>query len=1273
MKCRALLLLVLGLLTVQAAEPGLLFHAGFDSYVVDADFAKGDKKGSGLPEKDLQLRMFPGPRNQGNSLALGKLERVRYKADKNIDPRKGTVSLWMAPVNWDFSGRDILTVFNFSDKVRSIRLFKHSWGPYIIGQYQWRYPKDNKIYSRQVQMMINPKEWQKGQWHHVAISWDQDMMQLFIDGVLIPEPPRNGTPRFWENKPAPPDYPISKKKFPEALPELQKGGWIYLGDVFGIKKVSETLRTAVDEVKIYNRPLSANEMRKEYERVMPAPAAKDLVPHLVTVPKGNTPSTVLLLRPMSQPNRKINASAKLRHDGKKLYVSYFADFPCKVRKYTKRDANLWEDDSFELHLVSPAKERFQFIVNGNGAVLDAKNRANSWNPAGVKSTVKHDKNSWRADLEIPLAVLGKIEGSWLADFTVAQRVGNKTNYYRWSDIVFDNSFSATGNLRFLKTADFVAPVINPGLDSGKLDLDAAAAKGVKVSAQYTPAGLSAVVYPGSVQKWKTQLPAGKLRLQIDAVKGKNLLYRYYADCYVDYPLEVEFNTVSKAKKIDLFLNLSNAGGEFLSKVLPKGVKGTAQLLSPEGKVLSKSAFSVKEVKAQVALPLPDKFGKGTHTLRVTVGSFTRDIDFRLPDMTPYKKRLGVDRTVPAPWHPVKALGKNRYAVLDRVFTFDGISPLPKSITVKGEELFTARPEFSFGGKKVNWKKFRVTRTEPDCIYFAAEGVLPEGKLDFKGELWFDGMYKMNLSLDVPRAETFFFNTAVKKEFGRYVLDPYMLEWKNNRITADVRGFNTNEKRAAGFMWLTGYEKGLCFWNKTNANWVNTPGRPSFDIRRDDKKVSMFVRIIDKKVTLSRAADYTFVIQPTPPRTPKKNHRRFNFCSYGANKEIYRDFGSAPGRTPTSPVMVRPKWPEKFDKMYPGKNLKVLIYTMPGHLNTWEPDMDLWDKNDRNLPGITHSGVEFGKPWLTWGYCTNATQLPADLWSWWIDETMKRHANCGGLYFDLATVRNCENASHGCAGVDVFGQKYFSNDALGLRDFFLRMYKTIHKRNGDIVLHCHVAFIPFVHSFIDSFAPGENTFRAACQNLWYTYTEELSPDIYLSELNWRKSGVPYGMILQQGRACDLMPALKKYRKEIWANPEHAIRSLTAMAVFDVNVWGHYVNRATIDKYWRIRREMNIDDVTDYYGYWVSDAVKSATPKVYTGWFKWEPGKGPFSRVLIISNFNRNEVKANIRIDWKKLGIAKPAVFRDLWNDKDMTPAEFENAVIKGAHFMMIGIK
>lgn len=223
-----------------------------------------------------------------------------------------------------------------------------------------------------------------------------------------------------------------------------------------------------------------------------------------------------------------------------------------------------------------------------------------------------------------------------------------------------------------------------------------------------------------------------------------------------------------------------------------------------------------------------------------------------------------------------------------------------------------------------------------------------------------------------------------------------------------------------------------------------------------------------------------------------------------------------------------------------------------------------------------------------------------------------------------------------------------------------------------MLHCHVAFVPITHDFIDFFAPGENTFAALSKNLWYGYTEEISPEIYQSELNWRKSGVPYTMILQNGRVCDLVPVRKKHKREVWDNPEHAIRALAAMAVHDINVWGHNANRETINKFWRIRRELNIDDVVDYHGYWNSSVVKSASPKVYCGWYEWQTAN-PYRRVLIVSNFNRTPVPAALEIDWKELGVEPPAQFRDLWNNRGLSADELSKTIIPGAHFMLIGIK
>ena len=1278
----ALVMLAAGstLFAAQKAESGLLMHSDFDSYDINAKFAKGDKRGFGLADKDLQLRMYPGP-NKGNALALGRHERINYNAPGNVLGSKGTISIWVSPINWNFGGDEIYGLINVSSpNGQAIRIFKHSWGPYIIGQYQWKPDPKGKIYSRQVQMMIDPKEWDKGMWHHIAITWDQDNLKLYLDGIHPAQPKKGGVPRYWKNKPAPPDYPVSNNKFPGKLPNVANKSKIYVGDVFNNKNVPNTIRTAFDEIKIYDRPLSPNEMRKEYERVMPSAARQDKVPaHFVAVPKGAKSSVVYLHYPMSKPNRKINASAALRHDGKFFYIDYHADFPAKVRSKTARDAFLWEDDSFEVHLVSPQNNRIQFIVNANGAIFDKKDGSAAWNAPGVTASAKTDDKSFSASLKIPLAVLGKTDGLWKADFTVAQHVGTKTNYYRWSNIVFDNSFTATSELVFGKTADFVAPVFNKPIESGVIDMNVTSTKYTNVDASYTSVGRATMKYPGNMRSWQISLPAGKVRFNIEAQAGKRELYRYFKESYIDYPMELSFNTIDRDRRIDVLVDFSNAGGDFLNK-LKSGIPVTLELKDNAGKVLASASANVKEVKSTVKIGLPPVLAKGNYSICAKADTLSHSIAYRMPDETPYKLKLAKDNSVPYPWHPVKSLGNNRYSVLDRIFEFDGTSPLPRKMLVKGENVLAKQPEFTIDGKAVAWQNFKVKSVQPDVITFTAQGKVGKAVLDFTGQLHFDGMYLMQLALNAPAVNNFGFNTAVPAQFAKFVLDPYLLPWHNNSVKVDVRALHANEKRPAGLLWLTGHEKGLCFWNKTNANWLNVKNRASLEVNRDSKVVKLTARIIDKPVKLPATATYTLVLQPTPPRRPGKGGHDINFCSYGRVSECNFDFPQAgsnfarPGDGSSPMTGVIPKYPDKYEAQYPKSKARLCTYTLPGHLNEMEPDFDFWDKNNRNLPGTTHSGTKFGQTWTVWQYCNNASEAPADLWTYWGDFTAKRHPKkFGGLYFDVATVRNCENAAHGCGGTDIFGQPFFSSDALGLRNFLLRVYKTMKKHNCIVILHCHVAYVPFTHDFIDSFAPGENTYTAAVRNLWYTYTEEIPLEIYQSELNWRKAGVPYAMIFQQGRATDLMPALKKYGREILDNPEYALRSITAMAVHELNYWCHYLNRPTLNRFWKLRRFIQVDDAKDYHGYWVSNAVKSASPKVYCGWYEWDKGVAPFRRVLIISNFNRNAVPLKLKLDWKALGIAPVKEFTDVWENKTVTMDDLAKYQIPGAHFLILGIK
>ena len=170
-------------------------------------------------------------------------------------------------------------------------------------------------------------------------------------------------------------------------------------------------------------------MKKLYEEVKP-PKKSQAPLNFVGIPFTDDPAQAVrcfMHFPMAKPSIKFNAWADLRRDAENLYVTFTSDRPCLVKNFTKRDDTLWEDDSFEIHLKAPDNHNYQFIVNGNGAYLDNKNKERSWNAVGVKTKVQHRKDGWTAELIVPLKNLSPLPGDWLLDVCTAAITGSKKN------------------------------------------------------------------------------------------------------------------------------------------------------------------------------------------------------------------------------------------------------------------------------------------------------------------------------------------------------------------------------------------------------------------------------------------------------------------------------------------------------------------------------------------------------------------------------------------------------------------------------------------------------------------------------------------------------------------------------------------------------------------------------------------------------------------------------------------------------------------------------
>lgn len=1280
---------------------GKTFEVDFDDYGVVPGVALGKKNVYRFSDGDLQLRMFPGVNGKGNSLNLANSECAEYLMPQNFDPKGGTVSVWVCPINWQLYGEGWQTFFFAWQKDFQLRINKLTPG-YIEATIVNR-PAGEKQHALTAVARCDAADWAPGRWHKIDVTWDEEKISLYIDGK-IPQP----TPtKIGKNTRVRPTNPIrlfrAKQKYPKAT------GRFCIGtrhDWQTRKEVNRNHKTAIDSVTIRNRVLGAVEIRKEYEKIIPPAPAKAAV-NFATIPcqSGDKPDWNKALKmPIAAqlaPAPRLQAYIMLAHNNDKLFLKYFVGkAPLKTRTPASvHDGNLWEEDSVEFYLTAPGgKQQNQYIFNSNGAIYDSRSTLVSWNGKAVAKAEK-GKDFWTLEAAIPLNDLGGKKllqsGESKAEFCISIHDRSTIHYYHWGNYTGRN-YKARDLLRFgtddrYFQIDTDLPRLNAGdmKISGRGDL-----KGEKVTAGITPDGYSAFIYPADFNgvTWERTLPAGGQHLAVESG-----ILRYYYDFSVDYPIELRHSCDPAAKKLKLEIDLTNAGNTAAEKVKTSGIPGVAQLLSPDGKIVSEKKFLIKNVKDTLMLKLPGTLFQGKYSINVATSgkdtSFTRQIPFRVPDLSPYKARLGLDHTIPDPWHALRETGENRFQTLTNTIQIGG-NAFPERITHGNMELLLAPPAWEINGIPVKWEAPQRGKSHPDFVSYTGRGKAGDLALEWKGELWFDGAWILDLDL-VPLkkgAKVKSFNVSYKlpAEAGKFAMDPIYVPFKDK---VEI-GLGGDARRKDNILWLSGHEKGIFFWTKSNANWVNNPQEKPLTAAKDASGTTAKLNIISRPVTLPGKASYTMVFMGTPSRTPMAEHRLVNYNGYLRNSHcnyqpINFGFMANQGANPsdmTALTSCKPAYRDemmKFLKPYKERKIKNHIYTMPGQVSDAEADYDYLGRDNWSSPRLNHSGIKLGKPWILDYFCFNATDLTADLWSWNIDQTMKNYP-IEGLYFDVASTKFCENLTHGCGGKDIFGQPYITSDALGLRNFLMRVYKTVHKNRGSILLHSHVQFLPMSHGFIDIFAPGENTFHIMAKNLDYGYCEEIPLEQYQTDFNWRKAGVPYTLIIQSGRLCRFTPAFKKFKNKVENSPEFALRALTPAVIHDFNTWPTFVYNRTVNNWWIIREQIGLgkDDV-EFCGYWKNKAAIPAAGNTYCSYYKFNDPKAPYKVMLIVSNFNRTPVKAEMKIDFAALGTAIPETVVNIWYNKNVKGKGVRNRPVKvsdignieipGNHFLLLGIK
>ncbi|MBO5923727.1 MAG: hypothetical protein J6Q81_04355, partial [Lentisphaeria bacterium] len=169
-KCLLMLALLLTAWSVVAGQ-GPLFQVGFD-----------DSHEPGISGNQSPVRVYGTPRFRpgvkNSAVLVGTRDRLEYSAGGNWDNSTGTMVFYFAPYQWipatqNFafsvtlsreSGNDFL-IYKLCDSTELAFLLRNS---------------SNKGYGI---VKFDVADWQDGDFHQLAVTWDKAKVRCYVDGV----------------------------------------------------------------------------------------------------------------------------------------------------------------------------------------------------------------------------------------------------------------------------------------------------------------------------------------------------------------------------------------------------------------------------------------------------------------------------------------------------------------------------------------------------------------------------------------------------------------------------------------------------------------------------------------------------------------------------------------------------------------------------------------------------------------------------------------------------------------------------------------------------------------------------------------------------------------------------------------------------------------------------------------------------------------------------------------------------------------------------------
>ena len=1223
-------------------EGALLFYAPFEQSVSPLIHS-----GETLKPGDSQNISF-GKGIMGSGVRVGDVGTLlRYPALGNIDCKAGSLSVWIR-IGWVPKGvKDVNhSLVHIPGKLDC----SHQW--WGVMYFLWLANGHRGLGSYPGPPI------KTDEWLHQVFTWDAEGNFVNYD---------NGKPR------------LSVKT------GSHLGGGLTAEDFFYIADPSLTVgdhnRMDMDELMIFNRPLSPAEVRTLYRR----PTA-NILQTVAAIPVQQAQITIDGLFNVSEWKKSLETTdfidalfGDLYEDGLKLNMTSDSEGLYLSLRDQEQLGDL-KKDSWEI-LIKPTGKS---VVRNFTCGISQNAKPQTQSQHDWKSAVQlAGDNTYCLEAFIPwtsIAADGDATDGPFEMNLIRTYSGQQTCQLCWADIRKDDPY-----VRILPSTDLDGLTISrlKGLSNCQLDFAASIeGKSGTATAQlyiqpsdrkeyYDPETMPGTKsYTGQQLKHEERFADGEVSIkrsfvdtdlnsvivQITDIDGQTL-YQTQRQFTPAPPLSLKYELLPGKRRVTVASFVSD-------NYLKVGdLNGVISMYDSKGELLDKARMG-QFVKNQNTVTFSmAKLPKGEITIVGTLYGknneelFRNTTSFVMQDTEPdwIKRPAGIQGRVANGFSPIRlehTNGDMRISLWGREYCFEK-TMFPSGVLSQGREMLLSPVNLKIVAQGVPLEQGAVIleeteRTDNQVCFTANQKMGPyqvtaNHRIEFDGTVW--------TQLKIAPLQKGSNAERIVLEFPFASKQTSLIHANNCAVSSPQFSGATPANWSSAFkpvVWLGTENVGYCFFLETPVGFDIADKNRFYEVQRNDKETLFRVTVVDRDIAMNEPMEIAFGWFATPGRPLPENWLAWQ---YGSVPEVnYDDLHMT--RLESDPYwdesnqFLHEAYPLEFWRTFSNKakdsGIIALKYTQTRFLSFYK-DHDKAEMNRKKAQCKEYDVQFFETPerkfWADeWKsappedyLCTSTT------WRELICAGLKDRIEKGdinGIYFDYAFPMQCSRALHGC------NQRYDIRSQREVRRRLTNIFEANGKR-AIIMEHVSDNILGPQMNFATCLLDGEQL-SGGVKNR--DYREALPLDrMRVMSIGTNLGVIPF-MIFYGGQertkeAESLMA--------IWAL-HMPIHNITCHYGYPINLWWAYM----------LDFEFNFDKDTKRLGYWENAELVNVSPENVKATIYCKPSK----MFIVASNLSDSEVEASIRLDAKALGMAPEKLKIVNYVQKSGTAPELGNGTL-----------